>query len=46
MKKTYIQPELELLTVSSLESFLDLSPVEGVTENSFGGQETDGNDWE
>lgn len=44
MKKTYIQPELELLSVSSLESFLDLSPVEGVTENSFSGEDHD--DWE
>ena len=27
MKKTYIQPEAELLSLASLEDFLDASPV-------------------
>lgn len=44
MKKAYIQPEIELLSVASLENFLDLSPTDGANEEFAG--EADGDDWE
>lgn len=39
MKKAYIQPEIELLTVSALEDFLVASPAQGTVVE--GGAETD-----
>lgn len=44
MKKAYIQPEIELLSVASLENFLDLSPDTGANEEFAG--KADGDDWE
>ncbi|MEE0927896.1 MAG: hypothetical protein UIG59_01775 [Acutalibacteraceae bacterium] len=42
MKKAYIQPEIELLTVSALEDFLVASPAEGTAV--VGGSEA-GDTW-
>ena len=41
MKKVYIQPEIELLTVSALEEFLIASPAQGTVVE--GGKTND--DW-
>lgn len=46
MKKAYIQPEIELLSVASLENFLDLSPTEGANEGFTDNGKADGDDWD
>lgn len=37
MKKTYIQPEVELISLASMEDFLDASPGSVSTPGSWGG---------
>lgn len=46
MRKAYIQPEAELISLASLEDFLDASTDKNTDNDASGFPDSDGNDHE